>query len=569
MEMTSKLSRRERLAALVLLALFCSFGLFDHTLWSANDTREGAMIAAMARGGSWTLPQLNGVPYLEKPPLLHWTGAALCGWVGTVNEGLVRLPAALFGCGALLLIWQFGRALGRERAGLIAALLCATTQLMAEYSRVVLTDTALTFMVLLALWLFWRAYSAATGRAARYAVFLSVTALAFYAKGLLGPGFVWVSVGLFLLWRREGRLLCGLSLAFLPIGALVLAPWVVALWHAGGKDFLVGVFWDNQFGRFLSFRADAALPPDPYFVHKEPLWYYLKSAPLRLLPWTLLVVAALAQWFRRGRAYRGDLALFVRLAVVAMAVVLHVSSAKTACYVLPLFPLLLLMTGLWLEDTLPPNAQHWWERAALRLTLGVLVLAALLAPVGLLVANAGHWTLGARSYWPGAALASYSVVMAALALGLALAFGLRLRRATAQEILWHGPFMLIVLLVLNGAAILPVLDAAKTYRPVAELVRRHVAGDGRIALAHAVKAGVDERDTGALTFYLGRNLDAVPLDAQLADYLCAGRRPVGVVIPAAAYALAQQLLAGRAVRFLQTPHPGYKARDYWLLVPAR
>ena len=93
METVIQISPRVRAGMLALLALFFAFGLFDHSLWSSNDTREGAMIAAMARGGSWTLPQLNGEPYLEKPPLLHWTGAALCRLTGVVNEGLVRLPA--------------------------------------------------------------------------------------------------------------------------------------------------------------------------------------------------------------------------------------------------------------------------------------------------------------------------------------------------------------------------------------------------------------------------------------------------------------------------------------------
>jgi hypothetical protein len=55
----------------------------------------------------------------------------------------------------------------------------------------------------------------------------------------------------------------------------------------------------------------------------------------------------------------------------------------------------------------------------------------------------------------------------------------------------------------------------------------------------------------------------------LADYLFADCQPVGVVIPADELGLAKQLLTGRAVRFLQTPHTGYKARDYWLIVPAQ
>ncbi|MCX7010948.1 MAG: glycosyltransferase family 39 protein [Kiritimatiellaeota bacterium] len=558
---------RARWLMLALLALFFAFGLFDHSLWSSNDTREGAMIAAMARGDSWTLPELNGEPYLEKPPLLHWTGATLCRLTGVVNEGMVRLPAALYGFGSVLLVWLFGRALGRERAGLIAAALCSTALLMLEYSKIVLTDTALTFVVMLSLWLFWRAYTATTWRVLRYFLFLLASAVAFYAKGLLGPGFVWVAVGSFLLWRREWKLLFVLPLAFLPFFALVLAPWVCALWLAGGRDYLIVVFWDNQFGRFLSFH-DPSLPLDPYFVHKEPIWYYLKSAPLRLLPWTLLVIAALGNWFRRGSAQRGDLALFLRIALVTMAAVLHVSAAKTACYLLPLFPILFLMTGVWLEDALHSGVARRWERAALGLTAGTLTILALIAPFGALAANIcfARFNHGSNYRLP-PGLTSYSLALAAVALALAGLFVRRLlrwwRAGLLQDIAWHGPQMFITLILLNLAAVLPVLEAAKSYRPLTDLVREHVGTAGRIGFTSD-----EERDIGALTFYLGRNVDFVATDESLVEYLFTGSQSVGVIISADQFAAVRDtLLTGCPVQYLRVTNGGYKSRDYWLVVP--
>ncbi len=350
-DVSPSLSRRERWTLLALLALWFAYGLFDHSLWSANDTREGAMIREMVREGVRVTPVFNGQHYLEKPPLLHWTGVALCRLAGTVNEGLVRLPAALYGFGALLILLRWSREMGRERAGFTAAFLCATSILYLEYSKVVLTDTALTFMVMLSLYLFWRAWSSGPGPAWRYGPFLLASAASFYAKGLLGPGFVWVSVCAFLAWRRQWKPLIGLPLVFLPVFALLVAPWAYALWKTGGTEMLRGVFWDNQFGRFLSF-SDPGLPLDPYRVHKEPVYYYLVELPIRLLPWTLLVLPALWHWFRRSTPVRDPLSVFLRVAVISMAVILHLSSAKAACYALPLFPLLFLMTGLWLEDAL-------------------------------------------------------------------------------------------------------------------------------------------------------------------------------------------------------------------------
>ena len=565
METTTPIGVRERIAALALLVLLCSTGLFDHGLWSANDTREGAMIAEMVRTGDWVVPRLNGVPYLEKPPLLHWTGALLCRLTGTVNEGLVRLPAALYGFGTLLLIWRLGRRLGRERAGLLAAFLCATNLLYAEYSRIVLTDAALMFMVLLALDLFWGAYTATHARRLRYVVFLLAAAAAFYAKGLLGPGFIWLSVGAFLLAKREWRLLSGLALLFAPVFLLVLTPWVLALSEAGGRPFLVGVFWDNQFGRFLSF-SDPTLPKDPYFMHKEPWHYYLGRLPVRLLPWTLLVAGALARWFRRATPYRGDLPLLLRCALLAMLVVLHVSAAKAACYVLPLFPVVFLMTGWWLDDVLRPGGASRGERILLAVTGGALLLLALLAPLGLIAAWGLHWTWAEHQWWPGAVLAAYSLGMAVLALGAgAGCSGWLLRQGRAGRwdyVGWHAPHVLVMVLLLNLGAALPVLDLQRSYRPVADLVRRELGAGGRVAFASQ-----DERDTGAFIFYLNTRLDILTPDGRIAYYLRAPRQPVGVILPEQRLPDLLHLLGRKNVRVLRPLNAGYKARDYVLLVP--
>ena len=42
--LTCILPSRAYAPAWLLLALLFAFGLFDHSLWSSNDTREGAMI---------------------------------------------------------------------------------------------------------------------------------------------------------------------------------------------------------------------------------------------------------------------------------------------------------------------------------------------------------------------------------------------------------------------------------------------------------------------------------------------------------------------------------------------
>lgn len=561
-EERSAVSRNERLVSLLLLALLSAFGLFDHSLWSANDAREGAMIREMASEHVWVTPVLNGQPYLEKPPLLHWTAVIFCRLFGTVNEGLVRLPAALYGLGAVLIIWLWGRELGRERAGLAGAFLCATSALYFEYSRIVLTDAALTFMVTAALYAFWRAYAAASFTRLRYAGFLLLAALSFYAKGFLGPGLVWVSVGGFLLFQRRWKLLTVLGLVFIPVFLAILAPWVIALWKAGGPAEITVALWDNQVGRFFSF-SDATLPADPYFVHKEPITYYLVNLPGRLLPWTLLVIPALVLWFRAGSPIQAPLAVFLRFALAAMALILHLSSAKAGCYTLPLFPILFLMTGVWLEIV----ARQWepgLERWLVEVTFVALGLVAVLLPLGFIAA----FIVGYPPVWaPGMGLTVISVGMAVLALlaagGAGVWLGWKFCGPERSRTILLAPLVAAALIIPVAGAFLPAVDFQRTYKPLAELLAREMAQGRRIALACE-----KERDSGALMFYLNRRLEIIPVAhrKEWVNFLCGRAEPAGLLVSLEDGQAIKEFLAEQNFQVRMSEHPGHKCREFRLVL---
>lgn len=524
----------ERNILLLLLALFFSFGLFDHSLWGPNDCREGAMIWDMVQAGHWVTPTLNGVPYLEKPPLLHWTGVILCRLFGTVNEGLVRLPAALYGFGTVLLLWLWGRRLGRERAGLAAAFLCATSFTFLEYSKIVLTDTCLAFMVLLSLTLFWNALTAPRPRAGLYLLFVLVSALSFYAKGLLGPGFVWVSVGTYLLYRRNWKLAFGLPLVFLPVFVLVLAPWAWALWREGGVDFLRSVFWDNQFGRFLTF-SNPDLPPDPYFVHKEPIYFYLMSIPASLLPWLLLVLPAMVRWFRRGQGLGDPLAVFMRFCVISMLLVLHASSAKVGVYALSIFPILFLMTAIWLEDATTrwaSKTDRWPLLATVHLLSAILWLAPpVYVSLFFLPASLRQQYLGGLDLLRdlGTAKAALTAALAGIAWVLSIGTYRKLRARFRQGdrplvALWM-PAAWATLLMLTAFVVLPIYDDQRGHKPVAALLSAEITQGRQISLGFT-----EEKYVGAFTFYTRQRLPVTPLSPDLRVAMKNSPVPVGLLV---------------------------------------
>ena len=563
-------SPRERNILLLLLTLFFAFGLFDHSLWGPNDCREGAMIWDMVQANHWVTPTLNGVPYLEKPPLLHWTGMILCQLFGTVNEGLVRLPAALYGFGTVLLLWLWGRRLGRERAGLTAAFLCATSFTFMEYSKIVLTDTCLAFMVLLSLTLFWNAHTAPSGRTGRYALFVLVSALSFYAKGLLGPGFIWVSVGTYLLYRRDWKLAFGLPIVFLPVFLLVLAPWAWALWREGGADFLRSVFWDNQFGRFLTF-SNPDLPPDPYFVHKEPIYYYLMSIPASLLPWLLLVLPAMVRWFRRGQGLDAPLAVFMRFCVVSMLLVLHASSAKVGVYALSIFPILFLMTAIWLEDAATrwtSRTDRWPFLATTHLLTAILCLAGLFyLALFFLPASIRQQQLGGLDLLRdlGTAKATLTATLAGIAWLLSIAtyrwLRIRFRRGDRLRIALWMPAAWATLLMLTAFVFLPIYDDQRGHKPVAALLSAEIAQGRQITLGFT-----EEKYIGAFTFYTRQRLPVAELSPALRVAMKNSPVPVGLLVKTSTLKKHGKELGFDGFPALKPDHHGYTTDKFRLLI---
>ncbi len=553
--------QRQRLLTLALLALCFAFGLFDHSLWSANDSREGAMIREMFREGVWATPVFNGCPYLEKPPLFHWTALLFCHLFGTVNEGLVRLPAALYGFGAVVIVWLWGRRLGREAAGMAAAFMCATSALYFEYSRIVLTDAALTFMVLLALSLFWRSW-ASGGRWFAYLPFILASAASFYAKGFIGPVLVWLAVSAFLLYQRQWRRWLGLGMLFIPVAGAMTGPWLAVLWQRGGGEFLSKILWANQFGRFFSF-GDAGLPPDPFFVHKEPWTFYLFQLWERLIPWTLLVLPALWHWFRRKGAPVAPLAVFLRFILVTMILVLQLSSAKAARYALPLFPVIFLMTGIWLE-----TAAARWNSAVERWLILITAAALGLAAVGGPLVYLGLVMLQSSWVWIPCRLTVFACLgLALLSLGFALGAGGLLWRqfhsGRRVQALLNLPLVTAVMLILNAGIFFPAYDYQRTYEPFAALVGQELAQGRRIALA-----GDDERDCGAFMFYLDARLPVISLGdgSACARFLDQAKIPAGIIVSRRDLGLVARQLAGRGWRVRQCAQSGYKSAEFRLVV---
>src|SRR6516162_1407312 len=94
----------------IALAPLWLIGMLDRGLWTPDEPREADIAWRMSQQSDRTLPELAGVPFLEKPPLSYWMSAATITAFGD-SAGAARLPNLLYAVIGALAVFALARAL--------------------------------------------------------------------------------------------------------------------------------------------------------------------------------------------------------------------------------------------------------------------------------------------------------------------------------------------------------------------------------------------------------------------------------------------------------------------------
>jgi 4-amino-4-deoxy-L-arabinose transferase-like glycosyltransferase len=301
--------------ALLLLVFLAVFGaaLFSPSLLDDADATHAQAAQHIVATGNWITLYVDGIRYLEKPPLPYWMVAIDYILFGD-NVFATHLPMVLGVLGCAALCWNWSRRAWGPRAAFYAALAMLTCVGSFLFTRFLIPESILTFFLILAL------FSFLTGledrKPSRFYIAYASIALALLAKGLIAPVFFLGAVVPYLLvtgeWRRwrEFRLFTGLLL-FLAIGA----PWHILAGlqnpdqgHPVGPvpspGHVHGFFWfyfiNEHFLRFLGKRY-----PDDY--NRQPWFVFWGGQLVWLFPWSLFAPVALRRAWRNRHIFATDL----------------------------------------------------------------------------------------------------------------------------------------------------------------------------------------------------------------------------------------------------------------------
>lgn len=321
-------------AALFVLAGLGSTGILDnneglyaeiaHEMLAAHDWR------------AWIIPHLNGLPYMEKPPLLYWLTALSFALFGESAWSARAMPALSSLACVALLVW-FGRANGREQAGRLAALMFVSGVGVTAMSRVLMFDMLLTALLTVALMFACR--YAATGETRFVRGSYAFLALALLAKGFVALAlFALVLLPyLFLMHRSLAGFAQAVRKWFEP-GALAIFFALAVPWHLAASLIEPAFAWlyfiNEHVLRFLGRR-------EPHDYYTGPWWYYLPRMAIYLFPWSFLAPALLGARRLQSRQQapeRSRLNRFLWTAWLAPLLFFSISSAKANYYLVAVMP---------------------------------------------------------------------------------------------------------------------------------------------------------------------------------------------------------------------------------------
>ncbi|HEV2446539.1 MAG TPA: glycosyltransferase family 39 protein [Candidatus Sulfopaludibacter sp.] len=378
------IGRRLHFPLIVLLfaaAVYAGCMISPPSLMDDVDAVQAQISRNMLTSGDWVTARLDGVPYLEKAPLIYWL-MAISYQVFGPHDWAARIPVVL---SALALAWlttAFGTWAFGKRAGFYAGLCIATCFGLFLFTRILIPDVMLTADIALSMWAFLRALDEREPHLRLWAFLLAASlGVSLLLKSLIGvvfpvgAGLVYLALTRQLFDKGTWKRLHPLSGALIALA--IAAPWhlLAALRNPPYVDFTFrsvpgeyhGFFWfffmNEQVLRFLNLRypRDYDTVPRLYFWLFHLIW---------LFPWSVYFPAIAKLSFRP--ADRAGRARLLALCWTGFILIFFTFSTTQEYYSMPCYPALALLLGCAMAAGGP------WIRAGSRV-LGVILLCCVLA----------------------------------------------------------------------------------------------------------------------------------------------------------------------------------------------
>ncbi len=494
------INHHRRLWAIAITAIaaaqFCLF-LNHRDVTSAHEGRVVATAREMLARHDWIVPYCNDVPRIAKPPLAYWT--TMIAWSAAREQApwLARLPAAICGALAVLLMMELGRrVLGRD-GGVVCGLVWISTWFIVDEYRKSMADPYLAFFTLLSVW----AWIAARERRSSSLLLLAYVSAGF---GALAKGhliLLHLALALIPYHLAQPRRACHLS------GRPTTTSRAIV--HVVGVTLMLAIALAWPLYIYLHvpdaashWRSEMIADRTTGGAKTGEIYHYLINLPVTSAPWTVfgIVGAVMAITGKRRRERR---ALWPLCWLVATVVLFSLVPMKKNAYLLPAMPAQTLLIGAALTGCIRTRRAN--ETAASDRFLLVAHLVAAIITLATIV----YLVVGLDSF----EIEPPAPLLAGAAVGLFLLLGIRKLSPQARSLRTIVVTSLLFVLAILGVEswLVPDFDNRRSDAPFALETRTSSEGADMILIGPGPREDV--------LFYLGRPVKQIAsIDALPADY---------------------------------------------------
>jgi 4-amino-4-deoxy-L-arabinose transferase-like glycosyltransferase len=475
-------SRRSLLVALLIAAVLPYFvNLGVSSIWDANEAFYAQTPREMMDAGDYVTPSFNFQLRMNKPVLSYWNVVASYRLFG-VSEWSERLPIAIGGVVIVATAFALGRLAGGTLAGVLAALVLATSPRLLLLARRIIIDVHITMWMGLIL-LFFALSEARPGRRRLFLCLMYVAA----GCGVLtkGPVAVFLPALVFFIYLATQKRLGDLRHMMLPTGAVIslaiVVPWYYFLYREHGWQYIGSFIFGENLGRYAEAVGTQS---------RGPL-FYIPVMLADLFPWSLMVPLALWWAVRERRDNRIARLLFIWIAVIVAF--FSLSGTKEDLYVLPIVAAEAALIGGMLAQAIDGHAM-----------LRPAVWGAALTSVLLLAAGSAIVAVFAAQHRYVLAGATFAGAVGAAGGAVALVWSLRRRVLAASASIASA------LVLVGWCVVLCTLPDFERYKPV-----RPFSGIIRTRASVGAIVGSYKFSLPSMVFYLHRPVMEVVLPDHL------------------------------------------------------
>jgi len=315
-------------------------GLFPET--TVDSAKYAAVSREIYESGDFIHLKIHGEPYDQKPPLLFWLAAISFNIFG-VSIFAFKLPNLLFTFLGIYSTYRLGLLIFDKRTGIIAAIICSTSEALFLYNMDVHTDALLMSNIIFGIWQL--AEYIDKRKILNFILGFAGVGLAMISKGAIGLAVPVIAVAGYLIVKRDWRTMFSLKwLAGLPILAIFLYPTLKGLYDQFGVDGIKFYFWTNNVDRIRGAYTSGG--PDYFFVLHTIAYIYV--------PWSLYAYASFVRDFRTWRGNKFSVKNFKSAycysVIIILALILTISSQQSPHYLLPMIPFISIITASLIND---------------------------------------------------------------------------------------------------------------------------------------------------------------------------------------------------------------------------